>query len=132
MSVDSKYSHLAFSNVERIKGGLGGCSFPLLSDITKSVAASYDVLIDDPADEEAGVAMRALFIIGPDGTLRHKTINDLPVGRNVDEVLRLVDAFKFTDEHGEVCPANWRPGARTMKDNPKESMEYFEKISEMP
>lgn len=123
ISVDNKFSHLAWSNVERKLGGIGGCAFPLISDITKSISRDYDVLMED--GEDAGQAFRALFIIDPQGTLRQKTINDLPVGRNVEEVLRLVDAFKFTDEHGEVCPANWRPGKSTIKANPEESKEYF-------
>lgn len=125
-SVDSHFSHLAWVNTPRNKGGLGGCSYPLLSDLTKQVARDYEVLIEDGPD--AGVALRGLFIISPDGTLRQKTVNDLPVGRSVDEVLRLVKAFQFTDEHGEVCPANWTPGAATMKADPKESLEYFSKV----
>ena len=126
ISVDSHFSHLAFSNVERTKGGLGGCNFPLLSDITKQVSKNYEVYMEDGPD--AGCALRGLFIIDGKGILRQKTINDLPVGRNVEEVLRLVDAFKFTDEHGEVCHANWRPGAATMKDNIKDSKAYFESL----
>jgi peroxiredoxin (alkyl hydroperoxide reductase subunit C) len=125
-SVDSHFTHLAWVNTPRAKGGLGGCNYPLLSDLTKQIARDYEVLIEDGAD--AGVALRGLFIIGPDGTLRQKTVNDLPVGRNVDETLRLVKAFQFTDEHGEVCPANWTPGAATMKADPVKSMEYFSKL----
>lgn len=124
-SVDSHFSHLAWVNTPRNKGGLGGTSYPLLADLTKSIAKDYEVLIEEGAD--AGVALRGLFIIAPDGKLRQKTVNDLPVGRSVDETLRLVKAFQFTDEHGEVCPANWKPGADTMKPDPKGSLEYFEK-----
>jgi|Transcript_11706 peroxiredoxin (alkyl hydroperoxide reductase subunit C) len=126
ISVDNKFSHLAWNNVERRNGGLGGCAFPMLSDITKSISRDYGCLIEE--GEDAGQAFRALFIIDPNGTLRQKTINDLPVGRNVEEVLRLIDAFKFTDQHGEVCPANWRPGKKTMKDNPTDSKEYFSQL----
>jgi peroxiredoxin (alkyl hydroperoxide reductase subunit C) len=126
VSVDSHFTHLAWVNTPRAKGGLGGCNYPLLSDLTKQIARDYEVLIEDGAD--AGVALRGLFIIGPDGTLRQKTVNDLPVGRNVDETLRLVKAFQFTDEHGEVCPANWTPGAATMKADPVKSLEYFSKL----
>ena len=85
----------------------------------------YGVLIED--GENAGIALRGLFIINPEGVLRQITVNDLPVGRSVDEVLRLVKAFKFTDEHGEVCPAGWTPGADTIKPNLKDSQEYFSK-----
>eukprot|EP00775_Hariotina_reticulata_P012824 gene12824-12951_t len=125
-SVDSHFTHLAWVNTPRAKGGLGGCNYPLLADLTKSIARDYEVLIEEGSD--AGVALRGLFIIGPDGTLRQKTVNDLPVGRSVDETLRLVKAFQFTDEHGEVCPANWTPGAATMKADPTASLEYFGKL----
>lgn len=93
---------------------------PILADFSKKVATSYGVLLPD------GVPLRGLFIIDPTGTLRQITCNDLPVGRNVDEILRLVKAFQFTDLHGEVCPANWQPGELTMKADPKGSKEYFE------
>jgi alkyl hydroperoxide reductase subunit AhpC len=97
---------------------------PLLADKTKSIAKDYGVLI-----EEAGVALRGLFIIDPKGIVRQITINDLPVGRSVDEVLRLVEAFKFTDEHGEVCPANWTAGAKTIKPDVEKSKEYFSAVN---
>lgn len=126
-SVDSHFTHLAWVNTPRAKGGLGGCNYPLLADLTKQVARDYEVLIEEGGD--AGVALRGLFIIAPDGTLRQKTVNDLPVGRSVDETLRLVKAFQFTDEHGEVCPAGWTPGAATMKADPKGSLDYFAKLS---
>ncbi|KAI8464799.1 MAG: 2-cys peroxiredoxin [Monoraphidium minutum] len=126
-SVDSHFSHLAWVNTPRKEGGLGGCAYPLLADLTKQVARDYEVLIEDGPD--AGIALRGLFIIAPDGTLRQKTVNDLPVGRSVDEVLRLVKAFQFTDEHGEVCPANWVPGGDTMRPDPVGSKEYFSKVA---
>ncbi len=119
VSVDSKFTHLAFANTPRNKGGLGGCKYPLLSDITKTISKAYNVLIEE--GDDAGVSLRGLFIISPTGILRQITVNDLPVGRSVDETLRLVKAFQFTDTHGEVCPAGWVPGAKTMKDNPKDS-----------
>jgi len=125
VSVDSKFSHLAWSKQARSEGGLGGCQYPLLADITKQVARDYGVLIEDGPD--AGVALRGLFIISPTGVLRQMTVNDLPVGRSVDETLRLLRAFQHTDEHGEVCPANWQPGAPTMIDDPEKSLEYFSK-----
>ena len=125
VSVDSKFSHLAWSKQARSEGGLGGCQYPLLADITKAVAREYGVLIEEGPD--AGVALRGLFIISPSGVLRQMTVNDLPVGRSVDETLRLLRAFQHTDEHGEVCPANWQPGAPTMIDDPEKSLEYFSK-----
>lgn len=126
-SVDSKFTHLAFINTPRNKGGLGGVKYPLLSDLSKSIAKDYGVLIED--GDDAGVTLRGLFIISPTGILRQITINDLPVGRSVDETLRLIRAFQFTDEHGEVCPANWTPGAKTMKADPHKSQEYFSTLS---
>ncbi len=101
------FAHLAFINTPRKEGGLGKVNIPLLSDLTKQTSLDYGVLVPD--GEDAGVTFRALFIISPKGVLRQITINDLPVGRSVDETLRLIKAFQFTDEHGEVCPANWQP-----------------------
>jgi peroxiredoxin (alkyl hydroperoxide reductase subunit C) len=124
-SVDSPFSHLAWINTPRAKGGLGGLAYPLVADLTKAIAKDYEVLIEE--GDDAGVALRGLFIISPTGVLRQKTVNDLPVGRSVDETLRLLKAFQFTDEHGEVCPANWTPGADTMKPDPKGSEAYFAK-----
>jgi peroxiredoxin (alkyl hydroperoxide reductase subunit C) len=124
-SVDSAFSHLAWINTPRKEGGLGGLKYPLLSDITKSIAKDYEVLIED--GDDAGVALRGLFIISPEGVLRQKTVNDLPVGRSVEETLRLVKAFQFADEHGEVCPANWEPGADTIKPDVVASRSYFSK-----
>ena len=127
VSVDSKFSHLAWSKMPRNKGGLGGCNYPLVADITKAISKDYGVLIEE--GEDAGIALRGLFIISPEGKLRQITMNDLPVGRSVDEVLRLVTAFQYTDEHGEVCPANWKPGAKTMVDDPEKSQAYFSTLS---
>lgn len=119
VSVDSKFSHLAWVNTPRNKGGLGGITYPLVADITKSISKDYGVLIEEGGD--AGIALRGLFIINPEGVVRQITINDLPVGRDVDETLRLVRAFKFVDVHGEVCPAGWKPGQKSMKADPKGS-----------
>mmetsp|Transcript_28284 Transcript_28284/g.61978 ORF Transcript_28284/g.61978 Transcript_28284/m.61978 type:complete len:199 (-) Transcript_28284:63-659(-) len=124
-SVDSHFCHLAWTKLSRKEGGLGECNIPLVSDITKAISKDYEVLIEE--GDAAGVSLRGLFIISPTGILRQKTVNDLPVGRSVDEVLRLVKAFKFTDEHGEVCPANWKPGMETMKPDPNGALEYFAK-----
>ncbi|XP_020600978.1 peroxiredoxin-1-like isoform X1 [Orbicella faveolata] len=121
-SVDSEFSHLAWTNVARKKGGLGQMNIPLLSDITKQISKDYGVLLEDQ-----GVALRGLFVIDDKGILRQITMNDLPVGRSVDEVLRLVQAFQFTDKHGEVCPAGWRPGSDTIVPDSKKSGDYFSK-----
>lgn len=122
-SCDSQFSHLAWVNTPREKGGLGFMDIPIVADFTKSIAKDYGVLVEDGAD--AGVSLRGLFIIDKSFTLRQITVNDLPVGRSVDETVRLVQAFQFTDVHGEVCPANWTPGAKTMKPDPEKSLEYF-------
>ncbi|CAB0006046.1 unnamed protein product [Nesidiocoris tenuis] len=123
-SCDSHFSHLAWTQLPRKKGGLGELKYPLLADFKKTVARDYNVLL-----ENEGVPLRGSFLIDPKGIIRQITINDLPVGRSVDEVLRLVKAFQFVDTHGEVCPANWDPEkkAATIKPDPKGSKEYFEK-----
>lgn len=121
-STDSHFSHLAWINTPRKQGGLGELKIPLLADKNMEIARAYGVL-----KEDAGITFRGLFIIDKKGILRQITVNDLPVGRSVDETLRLVQAFQFTDEHGEVCPVGWKPGSATMKPNPKESKAYFEK-----
>ena len=119
-SVDSKYSHLAFINLPRKEGGLGEMKIPLVSDLTKSISRDFGVLLDD------GVAARGTFIIDPKGILRQITINDLSVGRSVDETLRLVQGFQHANEHGEVCPVNWVSGKKTMVANPVDSKKYFQ------
>ncbi len=122
-SVDSKFSHLAWSEVPREKGGIGEIKYPLLADITKDIARSYGVLI-----EEAGIALRGVFIIDGNGILKSATINNNNIGRNIDEVLRIVQADQFAESHpGEVCPANWTPGKDAMKADPKGSKDYFSK-----
>ncbi len=121
-SVDSEYTHLAWINTPRKEGGISGVTIPLLADLNKKIAADYGVLLPD------GVALRGTFVIDPKGILRTITIHDLPVGRSVDEALRQVQAIKFADEHGEVCPANWEPGKDSMKADPKGSKEYFKKV----
>nr|CAJ2469927.1 unnamed protein product [Leishmania braziliensis] len=122
-SVDSEYAHLQWTLQERKKGGLGPMEIPMLADKTKCICRAYGVL-----DEKKGVAYRGLFIIDPKGILRQITINDMPVGRNVEEVLRLLEAFQFVEKHGEVCPANWKKGDATMKPERQASIEgYFSK-----
>jgi len=126
-SVDSHFCHAAWAETPRAKGGLGGVAFPLLSDLTKSIAADYGVLLE--SGPNAGVALRGLFIIDGAGLLRQATVNDLPVGRSVDETLRLLQAFQFTDKHGEVCPAGWAPGGPTIVPGVAESKAYFEAVA---
>lgn len=114
VSVDSQFSHLAWRNTPRMKGGIGEVTYPLVSDLDKSISRSYGVLVEKP-----GIALRGLFIIDKLGKLRHITVNDLPLGRNVDEVLRMLDAIQFNEKHGEVCPANWHKGEEGMKPDQK-------------
>eukprot|EP00761_Pharyngomonas_kirbyi_P011074 gb/GECH01011098.1/.p1 GENE.gb/GECH01011098.1/~~gb/GECH01011098.1/.p1 ORF type:complete len:196 (+),score=47.88 gb/GECH01011098.1/:1-588(+) len=122
VSTDSEFTHLAWTNTDRKEGGLGKINIPLISDITKQISKDYGVYL-----ENDGVALRGLFIISPEGVVRQITMNDLPVGRSVDETLRLIKAFQFTDKHGEVCPANWTPGSDTIKPGVDSSKEYFKK-----
>lgn len=119
-SIDSHFSHLGWMNTNRSEGGVGKLKYPLLSDINKEIARSYGVLL-----EKEGIALRGMFIIDPNGILRQITINDLPIGRSVDEALRIIEALRFVEEHGEVCPANWKKGDKTIKPDPKGSQEYF-------
>ncbi|XP_048762859.1 peroxiredoxin prdx-2-like [Ostrea edulis] len=121
-STDSVFSHLAWVNTPRKQGGLGSMKIPLLADKTLEISKAYGVL-----KEDEGISFRGLFIIDDKGNLRQITMNDLPVGRSVDETLRLVQAFQFTDKFGEVCPAGWKPGADTIRPNVKESQKYFQK-----
>lgn len=123
-STDSVFSHLAWVNTPRKQGGLGSMNIPLIEDKTHAISKMYGCL-----KEEEGIAFRGLFIIDDKGNLRQITINDLPVGRSVDETLRLVQAFQFTDKHGEVCPAGWKPGAATIKPGVSESKDYFAKAN---
>ncbi|KAL5113486.1 cTPxI [Pleosporales sp. CAS-2024a] len=122
-STDSEYSLLAWTNASRRDGGLGKIAIPLLADKNHGISKDYGVLI-----EEEGIALRGLFLIDPNGIVRQITINDLPVGRSVDETLRLIDAFQFTDKYGEVCPANWNPGDETIKATPAGNKEYLAKL----
>jgi peroxiredoxin (alkyl hydroperoxide reductase subunit C) len=121
-SIDSKYTHLAWKNTPRNKGGLGEIKYPLLSDIDRSASSAYNVLLP------AAVAARGLFIIDDKGVLQSYTVNNLGVGRSVDETLRLIEAYQYVATHGEVCPANWTPGSKSMKPDPTGSQEYFETV----
>lgn len=123
-STDSQFTHLAWINTPRKEGGLGALNIPLLADKSMKVSRDYGVL-----DEKSGIPFRGLYIIDGKQNLRQITINDLPVGRSVDETLRLVQAFQYTDVHGEVCPAGWKPGSKTMKPGTDESKEYFNSVN---
>lgn len=120
ISIDSHFSHLAWLNTPRAKGGIQGINYPIISDIHRTISKDYDVLF-----EEAGVAFRGLFLIDKEGVVKHQVVNDLPIGRNVDEALRVIDALQFTEEHGEVCPANWNKGDKTMKPTQDGLEEFF-------
>ena len=109
VSVDSKFSHFAWTQMDRKEGGIKGITFPLVADLNKTIAADYGVLLP------IGIALRGLFIINKEGVLKHITVNHNDLGRNVEEVLRLLDAVDFSEEHGEVCPANWHKGEKAMK-----------------
>lgn len=108
VSIDSHFSHLAWKNTTVNEGGIGNIRFPLVSDLNKSISRDYEVLLD------AGIALRGLFLIDKEGIIRHQVVNDLPLGRNVNEALRLLYALQFTEKHGEVCPANWNKGEEGM------------------
>jgi peroxiredoxin (alkyl hydroperoxide reductase subunit C) len=120
-SIDSQYSHLAWSNTPRNKGGIQGVAYPILADVTKQISRDYGVL-----DEAKGIALRGTFLINPEGNVVHETVNFFNVGRSIEEAIRLVDAFQFAAKSGEVCPANWSTGKDTI--NPKEASKYFEKV----
>jgi alkyl hydroperoxide reductase subunit AhpC len=124
VSVDSQFTHLAWIRTPRVDGGLGSLKYPLVADLTKQISKDYGVLI-----EEGGVALRGLFLIDPKGVVRHLLINDLPLGRSPDETLRVLDALQFVEKHGEVCPANWKPGSLTIKPTVSAAKEYFHKAN---
>ena len=126
-SIDSHFTHKEWTKKDRKKGGLGPMQIPMLSDLSHQISRDYGCLIED--GDDAGVSFRATYIIDGKGILRHMSINDLPVGRNADEFIRLVQAFQYTDEYGEVCPASWQPGKATMHADPdsKKTEEYWEK-----
>jgi len=135
-SVDSKFSHWAWLNTELKDGGIKGVKFPLVSDLSKSIAQNFDVLageyVYDSEDDEIdfdgeAVAYRGLFLIDKQGVVRHQLVNDLPLGRSVDEALRMVEALQCFEENGEVCPANWKPGEDTIKETHESVSEYLGK-----
>ena len=119
VSVDSQFTHLAWKNTPTKAGGLGPVKFPMVADMTKEISSAYGILLNE------SVALRASFLIDKAGIVRHQTVNDLPLGRNVDEALRMIDALQFHEEHGEVCPAGWHKGAAGMKGSPQGVAEYL-------
>lgn len=119
VSVDNVHSHRAWRNTKVEDGGIGPIKYALVADITKKIAQDYDVLVDN------AVALRGTFLIDKEGIVRQATINDLPLGRSIEETLRLVDALQFTEEHGEVCPAGWQKGKAGMKADPKGVASYL-------
>ena len=120
VSVDSHFTHHAWAQVDRKDGGIKGVNYPLVADLSKNISRSYAVLLED-----AGIALRGLFIINKEGILKHATINHLDLGRNIDEVLRLLDAVDYTEQYGEVCPVNWKKGEKAMKPTAAGLREYM-------
>lgn len=121
-SVDSCFSHSAWLATPKSKGGIQGVAYPIVSDLNKSISRNFQVL-----KEEEGIAYRGLFLIDKEGIVRHQIVNDFPLGRSVDEALRMVDALISHEEHGEVCPANWKAGAKMMKPTEQGLAEYFKR-----
>jgi peroxiredoxin (alkyl hydroperoxide reductase subunit C) len=121
VSVDSHYTHLAWRKTSPDKGGIGQIQYPLVSDLDKSISRNYGVLHNE------AVALRGLFLVDRQGVVRHAVVNDLPLGRSVDEALRMVDALRFHEERGDVCPANWRKGQEGMKPSAEGVAQYLSK-----
>ncbi len=132
-SVDSEFSHWKWLQTEQREGGIKGVKYPLVSDLSKTISENYDVLaghldIGDSGDTEfvgTPMAYRGLFLIDKDGIVRHQVVNDMPLGRSVDEALRMVDALQFYEKNGEVCPADWRPGKKGLKETQESVAEYL-------
>ncbi|DAZ99964.1 TPA: hypothetical protein N0F65_008771 [Lagenidium giganteum] len=129
ISTDSHHTHLAWIRTARDQGGLGKMNIPLIADVSKRISEDYGVLVTDEDDEMFGAALRGLFIIDPKGTIRSIQINDDAVGRSVDETLRLLKAFQYAAEHPhEVCPANWKPGGKTITTNHEDKINFFQSV----
>ncbi|MGL5703905.1 MAG: peroxiredoxin [Tannerellaceae bacterium] len=132
-SVDSQFSHWKWLQTERNHGGIKGVDYPLVADFSKTIAKNYDVLAGEYVEAENGeiafngapLAYRGLFLIDKAGVVRHQVVNDLPLGRNVEEALRMVDSLQFVEEYGEVCPANWKKGKKGMKPTQEGVAEYL-------
>ena len=127
VSCDSVHSHLAWLNMKRNQGGLEKLEFPLVADFSKRISQDFGFLVDDPKDDLFGVPLRGLVISNEKGIVKHVQANDAPVGRSVDEVLRLIQGFQFVEKNGEVCPANWKPGKSTIKPDHEKKKEFFSK-----
>ncbi len=123
VSTDSEFSHLAWIHTPRNKGGLGNLTYPLVADFSKNISRDYCVLLD------AGMALRGLFLIDKEGVIRHMVVNDLSLGRSVDETLRMIDALQHYEKYGEVCPADWHPGDEAIVPDPEKALEYFEHVA---
>ncbi|MCE5180995.1 MAG: peroxiredoxin [Betaproteobacteria bacterium] len=121
VSIDSHFTHLAWKNTAINNGGIGKVAYPLVADIKHEICKAYDV------EADGGVAYRGSFLIDKKGVVRHQVVNDLPLGRNIDEMLRMIDALQFTEEHGEVCPAGWSKGKSGMKADTKGVADYLAK-----
>lgn len=119
-SVDSPHCHLAWLNTPKSEGGIQGITYPIVSDLNKTIAAAYDVLM--PGE---GISYRGLFLIDREGNVKHQVVNDLPLGRSVDETLRTLDALIYSEKHGEVCPADWRTGEKSLQANQEGLRKYF-------
>ena len=134
-SIDSKYSHWAWLNTDANQGGIKGVKYPLVSDLSKTISENYDVLAGEYEYNEDGemdfdgepVAYRGLFLIDKQGVVRHQVVNDLPLGRSIDEALRMVDALQYYEEHGEACPANWKDGNAGIKETAESIADYLGK-----
>lgn len=124
VSIDSHFTHLAWKNTPVENGGIGKVQYTMVADLDKSISKNYDVLLD------SGIALRGSFLLDSDGTVRHAVINDLPLGRNIDEMIRMVDSMLFTNKYGEVCPAGWQKGDEGMKATTEGVAEYLAKNSQ--
>lgn len=121
VSIDSHFTHLAWKNTPVNDGGIGNIQYPLVADLDKSISRRYSVLLD------MGIALRGTFLIDKEGIIRHAVINDLPLGRSIDEAMRMVDALEFHEAHGDVCPANWKQGEEAMTPTAEGVADYLAK-----
>ncbi len=124
VSVDSHFTHLAWKETPRKAGGIGDVRYPIMSDLTKAIGRSYDVLL-----ETQGIALRGFFLIDTEGVLRPMVVNDLPIGRSIEEAIRVLDTLRFVERNGEVCPAGWQPGAPTIKPDPEAAKDFFMRLA---
>ena len=125
ISVDSVHTHMAWIKTPRSQGGVGQLNFPLFADVSRELSNAYGVLVNNKNDELHGAALRGLFIVDGKNKIRHMQITDASVGRDVNETIRLIKAFQYTDTHGEVCPAGWKEGDKTIKPDQELKKEFF-------